>query len=257
MVLRTLLLALIALVVAVPTAGATTIGDKFVPVHDASDGVTVGVGKSKVPFLRFAPKAAKLYKQVAGKRTVVACGQAALDQVGRVEIGGVGHDTTTVRLPRTRSRVPLGTSGGADVCTLSTRVGKNEDEDCLRNSTDEKRYCVRVIVPLTDAGRKRLDGLARSAELLLVIGAVAFVDPDKPALAQVQELLGPDAVELATPDAAPPAGKVGFFSQGLNYGGAALLADGSRRFVTFQDGVLTTNDPVFMGFDEDAYAIFP
>ncbi len=254
---RILLLALIALVVAVPSAGATTIGDKFVPVHDASDGVTVGVGKSKVPFLRFAPKAAKLYKQVAGKRTVVACGQVAVEHVGRVEIGGVGHDTTTVRLPRKRGRIPLETSGGADVCTLSTRLEKNEDEDCLRNSTDEKRYCVRVIVPLTDAGRKRLDGLARSAELLLVIFAVGFADPDKPALPQVQELLGPDAVELAAPDAVPPAGKIGFWSHGLNYGGAVLLADGSRRFVTFQDGVLTTNDPAFMGLDEDAYAIFP
>ncbi len=54
-------------------------------------------------------------------------------------------------------------------------------------------------------------------------------------------------VVLATPDAVPPAGKLGIFSDGAHHFEAvALTTLGRRMFYDINGGVLTTNAPAYL-----------
>jgi hypothetical protein len=63
-------------------------------------------------------------------------------------------------------------------------------------------------------------------------------------------------VELPAPDASPPAGKVGYWTQGEDLVVADLLADGTRNFVSRQSGVYSTNVPKLMGGNDNAFTVF-
>src|ERR1044071_9433905 len=60
-------------------------------------------------------------------------------------------------------------------------------------------------------------------------------------LGEMPEAFGGDAVPLASPDASPPPGKVGYFDgPGIDFVTPAVLADGRRVFLSLQDGVFST-----------------
>ncbi len=120
-------------------------------------------------------------------------------------------------------------------------------------SPDDKN-CIRVIVALTDSGRAFLDAKKRAIELLVLPTFQAFDTPENHA--RLQEFLDLFAVALPDPDAAPPAGKVGYWKQGEDAVYAALLADGKRAFVSMRAGVYSTNLEDLMGPGEDAFSIF-
>src|SRR5690349_19749750 len=85
MFMRAFALSVLALALLVPSASAGPL-DKFVPVYDAAHGVTVTRAHGKIVF-RFGPKAAKLYRGLAGKKAIVGCGHPVKDD-GSYEGGG-------------------------------------------------------------------------------------------------------------------------------------------------------------------------
>jgi len=241
-----LLASLLALLVASPVHAS--VAERYLPIYDASDDVHVRAGGDS---LRFGPKAAKLYKTIAGKRAYVGCAEVSSDD-GRFDRDGfMAHPS--YRIPKRRGVVLMWTSG--DYCAIATKRGK-ADGPCLSVS-DEKDVCVRVIVATSDKGRAFLDQRSRSIELSVAMTVVPIAAdpnariPGATRLERVQAFLGLDVVELATPEDSPPAGKVGYWLEGVNLTAVVLLADGTRRFARFQDGVFSTNDLDLAGLDRD------
>jgi len=233
--LRALFAAVALAVFAAPSAHAA-VGDALLPLVDADDGVTVSHTKTGEVQLRFGPKAAKLYKTIAGKHADVGCGG---------EDGHFGSNPDD-KLPKRRGTLRMWT-GGADLdfCAISTRKTK-ADARCLPPDS-RSNLCVRVIVTLTDAGRAYFDAKARTFELGVVMSVWMFSGsdlaiPGKTPLEQGQRAFGPDIVALDSPDGSPPAGKVGLWANDKNVAVVVLLQDGTRRFVRMQDGVYSTND---------------
>ena len=92
-----------------------------------------------------------------------------------------------------------------------------------------------MIVALSADGRAYLDGFSRAAELTAVFFHWAR------SLADLQRSYGTDVVALPAPDAAPPVGKVGYLDDGHTRAVAAVLEDGTRRFVRRDGDVFSTN----------------
>lgn len=226
--LRALCLILFAFAAFAPTANAA-VADGWIPVFDAADGVTVvGPANDETIYVRFGSRAAKLYRSLAGRDYTSGCfgskGTSGMD-VGRV--------------PRKRGRVEISGHKGAEVCFVSTRL-RNGDDSCVLTTTrgiapGERPWCARVVVALNDAGRVFVDDFARASELMAV-----FFSRSK-ALAELQRAYGRDVVALATPDEAPPVGKVGFFDDGHIRVAAAMLVNGTKRFVRRDGDVFSTN----------------
>src|SRR5262245_1208445 len=98
MLCRALCLTLLALVCA-PSAQAA-IADRYVPAYDASVGVTVGES------IHFAPKAAAIYKRIAGRRALVGCGDIEATSIGD-GLSSSGYGSSIVTIPRRRGPVRM------------------------------------------------------------------------------------------------------------------------------------------------------
>src|SRR3954470_10761244 len=72
MFMRAFLLSVAVLALCASSASAGLL-DRYVPVYDASSGVTGGKGAHGM-YLRFGPKAAKLFRSLAGQKVVAGCG---------------------------------------------------------------------------------------------------------------------------------------------------------------------------------------
>jgi len=244
MFVRSLLSALTGLALAVPSAHAG-LGDEMLP----SKGVSLGKSAKSGLFVRFGPEAGKLHRSIAGERVTVVC--VSLNNDGTIDDLGGRH----AKLPRERTRVLVGSRlRSADFCTISEKQEDLEGELCVRNGRESKD-CVRLAVASTDRGREYLDSVARSTELFL---AEFYLDLGK--ISDEFSLAKPPFVRyfspLPGPDASPPPGKVGYWTQGDDTVVASLLQDGTRRFVSRRGGVLTTNDPAFLEPNPSALTIF-
>jgi hypothetical protein len=223
MFLRALLLSLTLLAVAVPAADAA-VADRYLPVHDASDGVHVKVSEQQVA-ISFSPAASRLWRTLAGRGTTGLC--ATLAPAGTELVLDASSRTRLGVLPRKPGSARL-VAEDADVCSLGT-TRTATDTSCLplRYSEDP---CTRVVVALTDRGRAYVDALARTLEL----AAIPELGLDG---------LGTDLVLLASADASPPMGKIGYWEQGTSNNTVVMLKDGRRRFLRRDADVFTTNDP--------------
>jgi hypothetical protein len=145
-------------------------------------------------------------------------------------------------------------SGGApELCIIATKRTK-ADRQCLPMSAPDDKSCIRVIVALTDSGRAFIDAKKRAIELTVLPMFQSFDTPENHD--RLQKFLDLFAVALPDPDAAPPAGKVGFWKSGEDTVYSSLLADGKRAFVSMRAGVYSTNLEDLMGPGEDAFSIF-
>jgi hypothetical protein len=245
---RALCLALLASACLAPAANAA-VADSLLPFYDAADGVRVVQRADGEDVIRFGPKAAKLYKTIAGKRAEIGCGWTdGTDGTG-------GASSSGHRIPKRRGTVRLGISEANEFCWIATKKVKGERR-CLPPDRRSKQ-CVRVAVAVRPAGAAYLDARARTIELSLSASALGialtpeFQVPGATTLDKMRALLGPDVAELAGPDDSPPAGRVGFWTQGENWAVVVLLADGTRRFVRVQDRVFSTNDMTLTGLNRD------
>ncbi len=243
-----MLLAVLALALAASPAQAS-VADQFVPVRDASDGVRV-TGDA----MRFGPKAATLYRTIAGRRVTAVCANVSQVRNGwHADSLGL---TRAHKLPRARKPVPLG-SRNADLCALGTEM-TIDDHTCLALARVDEGPCARVIVVRTADGRRYIDWISRTFEL----GLASQLDVEyPPEWAQGLELMhssfGPDVIGLASPDATPPAGKVGFYKQDGVTVVVARLADGSRKFIRREGDVIATNLPHTIPAGDGILSLFP
>ena len=233
------------LLVVAPSAGAQT---AQLPVGQAN-GVRI-VREHGAIVVVFTPRAAPLWRRVAGKRVSVLCEErSGPDELGfeSVESGGA-----TLRAPRRGRRLRTGDlTRGMDLCEVWL-----EARTLTRNG-ERQRYGRELIVaiPLTQQGAVRLDERARAHALVRVI-SLAAVDSLRrgadhyPAPAELVErlplLTRPlrlSVVALPSPSATPPAGSIGYYSDEAQHLAAVVLsASGRRLFLEYDmDEVIRTN----------------
>lgn len=250
---RSFLFAVLALAFAAPTAGAETLGDLFFPDYDATDGVTVRANSPGHEYIHFGAKAAKLYRTIGGKRATVGCGSVTPEKVDDV-LSTTGFGSSSMTLPKARHAIVLWDSSGTpELCIVATKRTK-QDIQCFPISAPDDKSCIRVIVALTDSGRAYLDRKKRAIELFAVPTYQALAKGEGGARAKA--FVDAYVVTLPDPDAAPPAGKVGYWTQGGDAVYSSLLADGTRAFLSMRAGVYSTNLEDLMGPSEDAFTIF-
>lgn len=269
--LRCLLLSLLVFLVVAPAAEAS-IADQVLPFKDAGDGVEAVLGK-RTPVLRFGPRAAKLYRGLAGRKVSVGCGRPGISNstvnadgsvtvssggsfdpnTGLHELVGGGYAGTDMRLPRSGARVKLPFTGEPyDVCFIATAT-RRSDRECLDPSfLDQKPTCVRVLVALTDAGRAQVDYRARMINLDAIVDYVGRAQDPARRLAEVTRTAGLDVVALDQPDAAPARDKTGVYLNGTTRVVAVTLHDGTRKFVRWDGDVYSTNVAEFSGNSEES-----
>ena len=254
MLIRALPLALAALALAAPGASAA-VSDRYLPIYDAGDGVTVETRGFAV-FARFAPKAARIYRRIGGRNAYTACGRVQVPRTGGPPTSG-GYGATTRKLPRARTRVTLEdglNERPVDLCTIAT-ARERSDRRCIPNGTDDPR-CVRVIIAVTELARAYLDARARAIDLWLVKEHLPIALTEPSPLAELHRFIGADIVGLATADAPPPPGQVGAYIHGDDYALSALLADGRRQFVQLIGGVYSTNVHEFIRGEDADHTVF-
>lgn len=240
--------AALLLALAIPSAGAA---QTHLPVGEA-DGVRI-VRERGALVVVFTQRAEKLRRKVAGKLVSVLCTEfTAVGSNG----GGV-----TQRAPRRGRRIKTGDqTRGMDYCRvwLAARTVRRGGERRRRGREHI------VSIPLTQEGAVYLDEQFKALDLgvLLTVselGAAArnrtgFLSP-----AQLLQLVR-DArprppyalVALAAPSDTPPAGAVGYYSDGARHAAAVVLsASGKRLFLEFNGDVLHTNiaEHLFGGLD--------
>jgi hypothetical protein len=211
----------------------------YLPVFTAADGVAV-----KGDAMTFSSKAEKLYRTLAGRRAYTICG-AFTASLSRDSVSSNGAQT----LARKRGAVRLSTGGRPDVCALATKPKNLGDPYCRQLRAETLNWCARVIVPVTARGRAYVDRLQGAVTLTGADDQITSLPPDW-APTPVELLRGAvnaDVVALDGPDAAPPAGKLGLYGDGLNHTLAILLADGNRLFLRREADVITTNVPELFG----------
>jgi hypothetical protein len=253
--IRALCLTLFTFACVAPAANAA-VADTILPFYDAADGVRVVHRSSGEDVIRFDAKAAKIYKTIAGKTVTIGCGAVFTEPEGEGPLAGAGFGVRSKeRLPKRRGTVRLGISKAVEFCSISTKKAKDEAL-CLPPERGSK-LCVRVAVAVKPAGAAYLDLRARTIELAFsssMLGAALTPDfnvPGATTLEKMRSLLGPDVVELATPEDSPAAGKLGYWTDTKNFTLVVLLADATRRFVRVQDGVFSTNDLNLTGLDDE------
>ena len=106
------------------------------PVYAAADGLTASHRADKST-LRFGPRAAKLYRGLAGQKATVGCGDPSVKDDGSSRsTGGTGRVTLDGRagywwsergLPRKRGTVAIPVGSAADVCFIATAARKSDD----------------------------------------------------------------------------------------------------------------------------------
>jgi hypothetical protein len=230
------------LLVLAPSAGAATVQ---LPVGEAQ-GVRI-VREHGAIVVVFTPRAARLWRRVAGKRVSVFCEErSGPDEDGFITVSEGG---ATFRAPRRGRRLRTGDlTRGMDICRVWLEART------LRRNGVRRRYGRELIVaiPLTQAGAVRLDERARTHALftLLEIAArrgnadgyltsadlVALV----PALPRPVRL---SVVALPTPADTPPAGSIGYYSDGAQHAAAVVVsATGRRLFLEYDvDRVIRSN----------------
>jgi hypothetical protein len=210
--------------------------------------VSVIAGKTS-PAMHFGPKAAKLYRQLGGHRVTMSCSVVEDDDGWYFTRSGVSSSESP---PRKRSSISVSTN--VDVCGLSTKRGAKERGPCIPPDVSEKQ-CIRVVVAMTDSGRAYLDQKKRAIELFIVQSFHSMLEAEGK-LSELPKIVGDNAVALPSADATPPAGKVGYFDgPDADIVTVAVLADGRRVFMSFQNKVFSTNVPDLIGPREDAFEL--
>jgi hypothetical protein len=241
----TAVLASAALLVVAPAADAQTSG---LPVGHAH-GVRIVRERGAIVVV-FTSQATRLWRRVAGKRVSVLCEErSGPDEAGfvTVEEGGA-----TFRAPRRGRRLRTGDlTRGMDICRVWL------EPRTLRRNGERRRFGRELIVaiPLTQQGAVRLDEDARAHGLLALL-SIAQIDARRRDLdgfptssdlvALLPELRRPlrlSVVVLASPADTPPAGSIGYYSDGAHHAAAVVLsASGRRLFLEYDaDDVIRSN----------------
>lgn len=217
----------------VPTAAQAQL-----PVGEA-DGVRVVRERGGIVVI-FTADAAKLYKQVAGKKVLVTC----------TKIRGEAAQTNDNALvaPRQRGKLVTGDrSRGYDYCRLWLAPRKVT----IHGKPQRVGRQLIVSVPLTQQGAVFLDEEASTIAMLEVAVVAEIVEerqklPGHPTYDQLvakYPRITRRVVALAAPGDTPPAGKIGYYSDGAEHIALVVLSASGRRLFIEEaaDEVLSTN----------------
>jgi hypothetical protein len=204
-----------------------------------TDGVRV-VREHGAIVVVFTAKAEKLYKRIAGKRVIVSCTEILED--------GAGSGEVTLRARRHRSKLRTGDlTRGMDYCRvwLAPRTIKRH-----KHTTHYGRRLI-VSIPLTQQGAVFIDEETKALEMFQVGVIASFVEeqeklPGHPTYEQLIAKfprLAKVIVKLAAPGDTPPAGKVGYFSDGAEHLTVVTVSTSGRRLFieTAADDYFATN----------------
>jgi hypothetical protein len=208
------------------------------PVGEA-DGVRV-VREHGAIVVVFTAKADKLYKRIAGRRVIVSC-TTILDD-------GANIGEVTLRARRHRSKLKTGDlTRNIDYCRvwLAPRTVKRHGERLRFGRT------LVVSIPLTQQGAVFVDEETKVRDMLGV-GVLASLLEEReklPGHATYEQLiarfpkLAKRVVKLAAPGETPPAGKIGYYSDGVEHVALVTVSASGRRlfFEAAADDVLYTN----------------
>jgi hypothetical protein len=220
----------------------STAAQAQLPVGEA-DGVRM-VAQHGGVLVIFTARAEKLRRRYAGKLLEISC----TDFVeGGASVFGEG-----LSVPKHRHRVFTGDHPrGTDYCRLwrPARTVKRP-----HHQIDFPRRLL-VSVPLTQKGAVYLDEEEKTQSIfgVLVLSALSDDGEHLGRYRTYDELIAkyPKAaravVELSAPGDSPPAGKVGFYSDGAAHVLVAVLsASGRRLFIEYEGDVLSTNVAGYM-----------
>jgi hypothetical protein len=217
--------------------------------------------------LTFTRRADRLYRRLAGRLVIVTCTNVPQDRGIRGPGLTTGGDTT-VRIPSKRRKVRTGeASRPLDYCRLSLPARKVTRRG--RRVALPRR--VLVSIPLTRAGAVRLDEEAKAASVagVLLIAQLYAERRKVDTWPTPSQLLGylqraaPKAagriVALSTAADTPPAGKIGYWSDGGEAAAVVALSHAGRRLFleVGPDDLLRTNLAQYLFGEEPDQARVP
>ena len=216
-------------------SGASAPAPQASPVLLGSDGHGVSVDRRVGLTFNFDRSAAWRYRQIAGRKVLMQC-----DRVSRGSGTRLLLDTSSaggeLRAPKHRAPIDTGFGGRADFCRLALR---------LRNSQER----VVATVALSAVGYDYLDQQRVAQDIV----SLAFLPPRLVAKYGQGALNAVGGVTLPGVGAAPPAGKLGFFSSGTHRYVAKRDRAGLLLFFQQDEDVTRTNmlglltDPASLG----------
>jgi hypothetical protein len=183
-------------------------------------GVTGRLVDGNIASLRFSPAA---FRKLAGKRVVIACTEMGEDEGPGIYSEGIGSEA--FRMPKRRRVVRRYVGPNNDYCTLR-RKGRNI-----------------ITFATSDRGAIVVDEQYGTSTLMTML-LVAVGDAQRYRTAD--ELAAATAfpfTPLAAPADTPPAGSVGYYSDGNLHAAAVILSAAGRRLYleVDADDVLRTN----------------
>jgi hypothetical protein len=216
-----------------------------------ADGVRI-VREHGAIVVVFGSKATRLWRRVRGRRVSVLCERGPEPDPDNPGYSFEEGGGTTMRAPQRGRRIRTGDlTRGMDTCEVWL------EPRTIRRNGKRVRLSRRLIVtiPLTQRGAVRLDERARAVALLtlLEIGAVLGqrdeerrFEPSAELVAAMPTLRRPlrlPVVALASPADTPPAGSIGYYSDGAQHAATVILSASGRRlfFEADADDVIRTN----------------
>jgi hypothetical protein len=212
----------------------------------ATDGVRL-VRERGALVVVFAKRAERLWRRVAGRRVDVHCTQLFED--------GTGSGNNVVRAPKRGRRIRTGDgSRGWDYCRLWLEART------VRRDGRSRRVPRRLItsLPLTQQGTVFLDNQYNAFLLSILLmaseliaedrGREGFLMPD-----ELMQLANPKPGEpalavLPSPSDTPPAGAIGYYSDGAKHAAAVIVsAAGKRLFFEVNGDAVHTNVLRYLG----------
>lgn len=248
---RLIKIALAAALLAAPAAAEAAV-ERRLPVG-AADGVRL-VQRGGQPKLLFTRRANMLWKQIAGRSVQVSCSR--FEGIARVGASLGGSSQRVPRRGRTMGFGLLGLPAEADYCTVALHI-----------ESGRSLYIEPVVrIPVSQAGAVAFDEAERAegpasvlslgSELAAGTSPPRFLSVDELTRGEIGRMLRRDRVRivgLAAPTDTPPAGRIGYWSDGGQHAATVILsATGRRLFLEMgPDGELRTNAsrPIFEGSD--------
>lgn len=240
-VLLPLLIAVTCVTVAGPAAAQLPVGE--------NDGVRIVRERGAIVVV-FTQRAEGLRRRAAGRRVSVYC-----DSSGEPDENGLSFTDSggmTYRMPRRGRRLRTGDrTRDLDLCRVWL-------EPRVRRFTRPARLL--ATIPLNQKGAVYVDELERTRALLGLYTVAALLPPPGGALPTPQRLVALvpklprtsfSVAALASPDDTPPAGSLGYYSDGSRVALVVLSRSGRRLFFEYEGDVLRTNVADYM-YDEDA-----
>ena len=209
---------------------------------------STGPGAVRIDFTRAA---VRLYRRVAGRTLIVRCARVG-EPTGPLLLreDRTSELARTITAPAKRRPIRLqkrASSAQFDFCQL---VGGR-----LRGGRANPRFVrsLSLTVPVTQAGALFLHERSLGDRMVAALDLVAGLGRDGryPAFAAVRGLI-PNLVELAAPDATPPAGALGLYSDGAQHVTVgAMTVTGRRLYIDVNGEVLSSNVPEIVADADD------